>query len=256
MFSAQQYIKATSIQQALELNQKRTSAILGGGCWMRLGKKNYSTLIDLSGLGLDQIEENDDEISLGAMVTLRQMETSQLLNRYFGNFFVQMVRHIVGVQFRNCATVGGSIVSRFGFSDILTGLLALDCDVALAQKGRISLNEYAQMPYDRDVLTHIIIKKNGRCAAYESVRNTETDLPVLTCAVSILENSTRFVIGARPQRAVVYETSTDPEAMIQKIQEETEFGSNMRASKEYRRMLSGVLCYRALEKAKEGIKCR
>ena len=55
MFSAQQYIKATSIQQALELSQKRTSAILGGGCWMRLGKKNYSTLIDLSGLGLDQI---------------------------------------------------------------------------------------------------------------------------------------------------------------------------------------------------------
>ena len=239
MFSAQQYIKATSIQQALELNQKRTNAILGGGCWMRLGKKSYSTLIDLSGLGLDQIEENDDEISLGAMVTLRQM-----------------VRHIVGVQFRNCATVGGSIVSRFGFSDILTGLLALDCDVVLAQKGRVSLNEYAQMPYDRDVLTHIIIKKNGRCAAYESVRNTETDLPVLTCAVSILENSTRFVIGARPQRAVVYETSTDPEAMIQKIQEETEFGSNMRASKEYRRMLSGVLCHRALEKAKEGIKCR
>ena len=145
MFSAQQYIKATSIQQALELNQKRTSAILGGGCWMRLGKKNYSTLIDLSGLGLDQIEENDDEISLGAMVTLRQMETSQLFNRYFGDFFVQMVRHIVGVQFRNCATVGGSIVSRFGFSDILTGLLALDCDVVLAQKGRVSLNEYAQM---------------------------------------------------------------------------------------------------------------
>lgn len=256
MFSAQQYIKATSIQQALELNQKRTSAILGGGCWMRLGKKNYSTLIDLSGLGLDQIEENDDEISLGAMVTLRQMETSQLLNRYFGDFFVQMVRHIVGVQFRNCATVGGSIVSRFGFSDILTGLLVLDCDVVLAQKGRVSLNEYAQMPHDRDVLTHIIIKKNGRCAAYESVRNTETDLPILTCAVSILENSTRFIIGARPQRAVVYETSADPEAMIQKIQEETKFGSNMRASKEYRRMLSGVLCHRALEKAKEGIKCR
>ena len=90
VFSAQQYIKATSIQQALELNQKRTNAILGGGCWMRLGKKSYSTLIDLSGLGLDQIEENDDEISLGAMVTLRQMETSQLLNRYFGDFFVSL----------------------------------------------------------------------------------------------------------------------------------------------------------------------
>ena len=76
MFSAQQYIKATSIQQALELNQKRTSAILGGGCWMRLGKKNCSCLIDLSGLGMDQKEENNNEMSLGAMVTLCEMESS------------------------------------------------------------------------------------------------------------------------------------------------------------------------------------
>lgn len=257
MFSAQQYVKVTSVQQAFELNQKRTSAILGGGCWMRLGQKNYSTLIDLSGLELDKIEENEEEISLGAMVTLRQLETSDLLKTHFGTFFTEMVLHIVGVQFRNCATLGGSVVSRFGFSDLLTGLLSLDCDVVLVQKGRISLTEYAQMPYDRDVLTHIIIKKNGRRAAYQSVRNTETDLPVLNCAVSVLGENTRFVIGARPQKAVVFETNeNDFDRFIQKIQADTIFGSNMRASKEYRRMLAGVLCHRALKTVKEETECR
>ncbi|MFQ7552525.1 MAG: FAD binding domain-containing protein [Blautia marasmi] len=43
----------------------------------------------------------------------------------------ESLRHIVGVQFRNCATVGGSIWGRFGFSDVLTMLLALDTEVEL-----------------------------------------------------------------------------------------------------------------------------
>lgn len=38
----------------------------------------------------------------------------------------ESLRHIVGVQFRNLATVGGSIFGRFGFSDVLTMFLALD----------------------------------------------------------------------------------------------------------------------------------
>ena len=36
------------------------------------------------------------------------------------------VKSIVGVQFRNCATVGGSIFGRFGFSDVLSVFLSLD----------------------------------------------------------------------------------------------------------------------------------
>lgn len=257
MFSAQQYVKATSLQQALELNQKRSSAILGGGCWMRLGKKNYATLIDLSGLGLDTIEENKEEITLGAMVTLRQLETSPVVASAFGQLFAQMTEHIVGVQFRNCATLGGSVVSRFGFSDIITGLLSLDCEVELAEKGRVSLAEYVQMPYDRDVLARVILKKNGRHAWYESFRNTETDLPVLNCAVSCLDGSTRVVIGARPGKAVVCEFETTPsEQDIREMVAGMEFGSNLRAGAEYRRQLAGVLCRRALAGVKGDASCR
>lgn len=257
MFSAQQYVKATSLQQALELNQKRSSAILGGGCWMRLGKKNYATLIDLSGLGLDTIEENEEEIVLGAMVTLRQLELSPVLSASFGPLFAQMTEHIVGVQFRNCATLGGSVVSRFGFSDIITGLLSLDCEVELVQKGRISLADYVQMPYDRDVLARIILKKNGRRAWYESFRNTETDLPVLNCAASCLDGSTRVVIGARPGKAVVHEFESVPSVQdIQAMVAGMEFGSNLRAGAEYRRQLAGVLCRRALAGVKGDAVCR
>ena len=40
---------------------------------MRLGNARIKTLIDLSDLGLDRIEETDNVIRIGAMCTLRQI---------------------------------------------------------------------------------------------------------------------------------------------------------------------------------------
>ena len=69
------------------------------------------------------------------------------------------MRHIVGVQFRNQATVGGSIYGRFGFSDVLTAFLALDTYVELYDGGRICLAEFAKKKPDNDLLLFIVVKK-------------------------------------------------------------------------------------------------
>lgn len=252
MFTAQQYVKASSLEEAFELNKKKSSAVLGGGCWLRLGKRSIGTIIDLSGLGLDKIEEKDDGFYIGAMVTLRQLETDARLKEVFGTGFEDMTRHIVGVQFRNCATLGGSLFSRFGFSDILTYLLALDCQVELVGAGTVSLEEFSKMPFDRDILKGIVIKKNGRKAVYESFRNTETDIPVLTCALSQLGDELRLVIGARPAKAAVIDgvNAENADSLIEKAKSLT-FGDNLRASGEYRRHLAGVLTNRALKALQE-----
>src|SRR5699024_10699928 len=99
--------------------------------WMRLGNARVKTLIDLSGLGLDKIEEKNHVFRIGAMCTLRQLEQCEELREAYGDGIAEAVRHIVGVQFRNQATVGGSIYGRYGFSDVLTALLALDTFVEL-----------------------------------------------------------------------------------------------------------------------------
>ena len=75
----------------------------------------------------------------------------------------------MGVQLRNSATVGGSVYARFGFSDILTCLMALDTYVELHHEGVVPLAEFAARPVsrdDRDILVRIIIRKDGRKAAY------------------------------------------------------------------------------------------
>ena len=109
MLRIREYRKVESLEEAYELNQKKTNRIIGGGLWMKIGDRNLMTAIDLSGLGLDQISETEDEFVIGCMATLRDLEVHPGLNAYTDGAVKQSVCHIVGVQFRNCATVGGSL---------------------------------------------------------------------------------------------------------------------------------------------------
>lgn len=257
MFTIKNYVVAETIEQAYELNQKRTNVILGGIGWLKMGSRNIQTAIDLSKLGLDKIEEDEESFKIGCMCTLRDMETNKDLNSYFNGAIAKALAHIVGVQFRNCATIGGSIYSRFGFSDILTCLLALDTYVELHNGGIISLAAYKDMCYDRDVLVRIIIKKDSRKTAYLTHRMSATDIPVLAVAVSKIEDKWQVVIGARPQRATIVEeagtilseapTKEEIEALTDYIIREVKFGTNMRGSKDYRQILAKALINRGIE---------
>ena len=126
MMTIREYKRAESLEEAWQLNQKKPNRVLGGMIWLKMETINVGTAIDLSGLGLDTIEETEDGFSIGAMVTLRQLEEHPGLAAYTHGAVKEALRHIVGVQLRNLATVGGSIYSRFGFSDVLTLFMAME----------------------------------------------------------------------------------------------------------------------------------
>ena len=254
MMTIREYKQAESLEEAWQLNQKKANRVLGGMIWLKIENINVGTAIDLSGLGLDTIEETEDSFSIGAMVTLRQLEEHPGLAAYTHGAVREALRHIVGVQLRNLATVGGSIYSRFGFSDVLTLFLAMDCSVELYKGGIVPLQEYAERPYDRDILVRLIVKKTAAEYLYQSVRNSQTDIPVLTCAAARLaDGSYRIAIGARPLKAVRFDLPVRQapaaelaQAMADEVKQQIVTGANMRGSAEYRRHLSGVLTKRAV----------
>ncbi|MBQ9967243.1 MAG: FAD binding domain-containing protein [Oscillospiraceae bacterium] len=245
MMTIKNYVRAQSLEEAYTLNQSRRNKIIGGMVWMKMTSLNINTAIDLCDLGLDTIEETDTAFSIGCMATLRQLETHEGLNAYTCGAMKKAVQDIVGVQFRNCATVGGSVYGRFGFSDVLTVLLAMDCSVELYKGGIIPLEKFAAMMKDNDILVRIHIQKTPARFSYEAMRAQRTDFPVLTVAASTLG---KLAVGARPMRAMVMPFSGDDiDTIAEQAANTIPTAKNLRGSKEYRTHLVKVLTKRALE---------
>lgn len=247
------YVMARSLEEAYELNQKKSSVIVAGNMWLRMCGLSKMTAIDLSQLGLDSIEEEAHDFVIGAMTTLRAMEKHAGLNAAFGGVFESAFAPIVGTQFRNTATVGGSVYSRFGFSDVSALLLALDAEIVLYQRGAVKLADYQREAWDRDIITHIRIPK-GQTAGVQSVRVSGTDIPTLVCAAAKSDRGVRVVLGARPARAVIAADGLPADAssaVFEEIAEKTAFGTNLRASEAYRRKIAPVLMSRAVKACQE-----
>ena len=232
-----QYVRAESLEEAYDLYQKKNNFILAGMLWQKMRNKTMGTAIDLCGLGLDKIEETEEAFRIGAYVSLRDLETDEALNTYTGGAFRESVRHIVGVQFRNVATVGGSIWGRFGFSDVMTIFRALGAKVELHHAGMMDLNDFVKL----------------------SQRNQSTDFPVLTCAVAKRADGYAAAIGATPHLAEVVvvperelsELSDEQmDAFAGQVCDEIRFGSNMRAGAAYRKTVCRVLVRRAMQALK------
>lgn len=255
MITIKEYFVANSLEEAYnKLISGKKNVILGGMMWLKMQTKIVPVAIDLSQLGLDQIEEKDEVIEIGAMTSLRQIEESEVLKAYFGNVFKEALSHIVGTQFRNTATIGGSVFSRFGFSDPLTVLLALDVKVELYGAGVMTLEEFMAADVQRDLLVKLIIKKERTKAIYKCQRQTATDFPNLTVCVSKLNAQYKIVVGARPSRAkLAYKAMESLEKghaideVVAAVVEELNFGTNMRAGKDYRMHLAKVLVRRSIE---------
>lgn len=267
MIHYREYKKPSSLSEAYELNQKKSAVIAGGFCFLRTGSRTIQTLIDLSGLLSDKIEEDEEVFRIGAMVTLRDLELHRGLDSYMDGAVKDSVRHIVGTQFRNLATIGGSIFGRYGFSDLLTLFLSLDTEVELYNRGRISLAEFASMEKDTDILLALLVKKTGLRAAYESMRNEATDFPVLAVSVADYDDGQVIVsVGARPARAEqrifagsVSELADKDGLQAKKLAAEFTYGTNMRGSSRYREHLAGVLIRRAagrITDRREALPCR
>jgi len=256
MITIENYVRAQSLEEAWQLNQSKRNRILGGMLWLRLGKGSVNTAIDLCDLGLNAIEETGEQFSIGAMVTLRDLEVHEGLNTYTDGAVTDAVKDIVGVQFRNMATVGGSIWGRFGFSDVLTVFLAMDTYVELYKGGIVPLEQFAAMKPDNDILVRLIVKKSPCRIVYTSMRNQRTDFPVIACAVSCLNGEYRAAIGARPSRAQLYRdvnrlvdgavTEEKARAFSSYVAGVVVTGSNLRGSAAYRKHLVKVLTERCM----------
>jgi len=265
MFTMTNLVQPDTVEDAYKiLMEKKNNTILGGCAFLRMGSKRIDTGIELSKLNLNQISEDETHIIVGAYTNYRDLETNPLMNKHFCGVIPASVRDIIGVQLRSIVTVGASVFSKYGFSDLIPSLLVLDCEVELFKGGKLKLSEFMDKPYEKDILTRLYLKKSDAKAVYVNLRNSVSDYSILNAAVSKSGSEFIIAVGARPAKAKIagnasrYLSVSDlSDEAIEKaaslVSEEIGFGSNMRGSEAYRKSLCSALVRKAV---KEVLECR
>lgn len=252
-----EYYRASSLEDAYQkLQASPKNAIVAGGLWMKKMGQSYDSLIDLSKLNLDKISETKDEVVVGSMVTQRDFEDSKIVSFLFAGAPAFAIREVMGVNFRNLATIGGSIMGRYPFSDVITGLLPYDVTLEFYPAQKMSLEEYLNYKGKLNaILVAIHIKKGEGKGFFKKVKTTALDFPIVNIAVAKVNKEYRVVVGARPMvaarsyKAMEYLNNggKDFAKAAELAVEELSFMDNKDASKEYRVDLAKVYVRRGLE---------
>jgi CO/xanthine dehydrogenase FAD-binding subunit len=177
-----------------------------------------------------------------------------------GHALTDALRHIMGPAVRNIATIGGSVMGRFGFSDVITVLLALDAELNFHQRGKMPMNAFLdKRPFGKDILKTILIPRDVDHTWFHKVSTTRLDFATLNIAISKTRQDIRIVIGSRPQLAVLAEQAMaflNEKKTIDKdvideaadlVCDEIAFSSDTRASAGYRKTLAREYVLRGLK---------
>lgn len=254
------YHTVKSLEEAYNmLNENKQNAIVAGGAWMRLSSKEIETAIDLSGLGLDKIVETKDSFEIGSMTTLREVEKQEGLMKHYNGVLSDALNKIMGVPIRNVATIGGSIIGKYSFSDVLPPLVIMNVELEFYKKGKISLEDFlVSKDRSKDILVKIIIKKENGKGYFHCMKKTSLDFAVVNVAIGKKGDIFKIAVGARPSLVkfaleamkFINEAKVITEEVIAETAEiaggELKFGTNSKAGEDYRRNIAMAYIKRGL----------
>jgi len=255
------YLKPTSLEEAYQhLIKNPNNHLIGGGMWIKNTLKSVDTLIELNDLVLGSILETSKVITIGSMTTLRQIEEDPAIKSLGNGILSKSAQSIMGVSLRNAATIGGTVVGGYAFSDFIPALLVLEAMLVFYKQGRLSLADYLALETKpKDILMSVEIKKQDCIGYFHKVSNTVLDFAMINVAITKCGSTFRIAVGSRPGIASLAKTAMSylkktkeitPEIIdiaTQMVIDELGFGSNFRASAEYRQELTAVYVKRGLQ---------
>jgi CO/xanthine dehydrogenase FAD-binding subunit len=243
-----EYRQPEDLKEAYQLIKDYKNALLvAGGAYLRLQNREIPLAIDLSGLGLDYIIEEDQYLKIGAMTTLRSIEVDDYCNSQISGILSKMVKQIGSLQLRNIVTIGGSICGKYSFSDLLPTLIVLNATLRFYKVGEISIDEFLAEDQKNDILLEIIIDLDQK-ARVKYLKKTYKEYSLINVALARKEEEYRIAIGARPGRGAyaklaskILTTEKDIEKACEILIEELTFNDDYRVSGDYRKSIAQSL---------------
>jgi carbon-monoxide dehydrogenase medium subunit len=255
-----EYYHAPSLEDALAKAKQLGSAAayVGGGVELVLRRNpEVTTLVDLSGCGLDHIASAAEGIEIGSQVTLTTISRSADIRQYAGGSLAWRAGHIAHNNLRDMITVGGVIGRNQPWNDVVPHLIALGAQVQLFDGAEhiMPLSDYIEAKQPGAIITGVLLPAGNAGSKGFLWRFTRTQQDISTLHFSALVacdgktvTGATLVFAGRPGHAALYPRLSE-ELVGKPLSHETfarlaeiapefvEVGSDLRATGEFRREL-------------------
>jgi len=256
-------LRPKSLKEAWDLYQKNPEHTLfsSGGLSTALREdERTQVILDINAVLPKMVEETPDALFIGGGMTI-----NQIINALKTHDLTRVFSIVGTNQIRNMATLSGSIAQKYGWSDILTALVAYKAQVQLyngEQAFYTSIGEYLQSK-EPAVVLGVRIEKKFNFSHFQHLSRTDYDVSQLNyCLCVHLEEDliceSGMAYGAAPGYAKRLQEVegilnglkvSEIQAHLSSILEMTEnatLSDGFGLSGEYRKELLGVFLKRGL----------
>jgi aerobic carbon-monoxide dehydrogenase medium subunit len=281
------YLEPTTVAEACTLLKQHAgeAKVFAGGSHLTILMKqglyqpkalvNIKKISELKGIKYDEKEG----LSIGALVTHREIETSALVREKFP-VLCDAEREVANIRVRNMGTVGGNLASGEPLTDLSQIFISLDGKAKITgPEGQraipieeLFLDFYTTSLAEDEILTQVLIPPLPPRSGVDYIRfssSSVVDKPSAGVAVRLtLDTGTETIqtarivlgcVGATPVRARKAEALLNGKKLVLELAEET--GSiasqecspisDLRGSEQYKRAIVRTLVRRATSKAYE-----
>jgi aerobic carbon-monoxide dehydrogenase medium subunit len=273
-----EYERATSVEGVIASLARPGARVIAGGHsllpMMKLRLANPDHLIDINDLAeLSYIEENGDQVRIGALTRHADLLRSQTLARHFP-IFADAERVIADPVVRNRGTIGGSLCQADAAEDLSAVCTALGAKVVIRGPGGervVDIELFHVGPYttavgDGELLTEIRLPlRQGGGSAHEKVERRAGDWAIAAASAAVwIDGGTISEAGVAlsaagpttvhlPRAAELLRGSAPSEELFAQAGEIASADcspvADGRGPVDYKRHLAGVLTTRALRRA-------
>ncbi len=262
----------SSALRQLELGGSGGRIMAAGTDLVLHGGAEITALVDLNELGLSYVEARDGAIAIGAMTTLTDVLENPIVAQYSDGVIPGMLRQVGSPLLRNVATIGGNLMRRQPWSDVIPLFMALGASVVLfdGESHSQGLHDLYRKPGRPvgSILTEVVLPPQPAhaAAAFRKHARSTVDVATLNCAVMVEHDDgrcadARLFVGATPRLAqrvpaaedcLVGEELTAATISVAATAAATTLptGDDLRATATYRTRLVAVGITRCLEEVR------
>ncbi len=269
MPALKEFHKPTNLSDALALLRRKDlhTVPLAGGTWLnpRIGKEvPAEAVVDLSELGLDQIERDVSTLYLGAMTTLAAVTKDETCRSLADGILARTAHRDATVNVRNAATVGGTVIVASPASEFLLAMLALGAKLntlapSVPSEKATTWSMYKFLSHPVAALNdELLIQIQIRLPAHASsglarVARTPSDHPIVAAVAIVAEepDAMRITLSGVGPHLLLVEFDR-PEAMEEAVDQaiaDADPWADFRGTADYRHAMGALMAKRALEQA-------